>query len=274
MNNNLITNEKSVFYYIIVIIVMGLIAYGIIKINNFIFKRFQKKRKYIYLLFLERVIDVVAVVICAIIALAILSGGLDAVWKTLLGGTAIISAVVVFAAQDVIKDFLGGLMISIFKPFEIGNRITLENNESGIVKDMTMRHVVIHTWGSQEIVIPNSKINAMKIINDSYHTGTKSYQAYFRIAYTSDIEKALKIIKKVVEESKYTVEGKKVGKNRIYDDVYFLAYEDSSLLLATTVYYIDTPTEVVKSDINLSVNKAFKKAHIEIPYPYFNIVEK
>lgn len=274
MNNNLITNEKSVFYYIIVIIVMGLIAYGLIKINNFIFKRFQKKRKYIYLLFLERVIDVVAVVICAIIALAILSGGLDAVWKTLLGGTAIISAVVVFAAQDVIKDFLGGLMISIFKPFEIGNRITLENNESGIVKDMTMRHVVIHTWGSQEIVIPNSKINAMKIINDSYHTGTKSYQAYFRIAYTSDIEKALKIIKKVVEESKYTVEGKKVGKNRIYDDVYFLAYEDSSLLLATTVYYIDTPTEVVKSDINLSVNKAFKKAHIEIPYPYFNIVEK
>ena len=40
-------------------------------------------------------------------------GGLGSVWKTFLGGTAIISAVLAFAAQDVIKDVLGGLMISI-----------------------------------------------------------------------------------------------------------------------------------------------------------------
>jgi gamma-glutamylcysteine synthetase len=56
-----------------------------------------------------------------------LFGGLDEMWKMMLGGTAIVSAIVAIAAQDVIDDILAGMMISLYKPFEIGNRIELED---------------------------------------------------------------------------------------------------------------------------------------------------
>ena len=58
-----------------------------------------------------------------------------------------------------------------------------------------------------------------------------------------------------------------------YGPVYFIAYADSSLTMATTVYYEPTvTTEVLKNDINMRVNKAFKENGIEIPYNYVNVV--
>ena len=54
-----------------------------------------------------------------------------------------------------------------------------------------------------------------------------------------------------------------------------MAYEESSLQLATTVYFEPAvPSEVVKSDINLRINKALQENGIEIPYPYLNVIQK
>ena len=64
-------------------------------------------------------------------------------------------------------------------------------------------------------------------------------------------------------------------KNKDYGPVYFIAYADSSLVLATTVYYKPTnATEMVMSDINKRVNDAFAREGIEIPYNYVNVVMK
>ena len=52
--------------------------------------------------------------------------------------------------------------------------------------------------------------------------------------------------------------GKKTDAGDVYDEVYFMSYEASSLRMSTTVYYMDTPTEVVKSDVNTGVNEALK----------------
>ena len=54
--------------------------------------------------------------------------------------------------------------------------------------------------------------------------------------------------------------------------MYFLQFGESSLEMATTVYYEPSnPSEVVKNDINTRVKKALEENHIEIPYPYMNI---
>lgn len=260
-------------YSIIVILISAIVAWILIFINKKVFKKFHKKRAHLHLVFFERINSLIIIFICSIVGLSFL-GGVDSLWKSVLGGTAVISAVIVFAAQDVIKDILAGLMISIYKPFEIDNRIELEDGRSGVVKDITMRHVVIHTWGSQELIIPNSRLNSMIVMNDSYHTGTRSFQATFHIAYGSDVKKAMQVIKQAVMDSPYTVAGRKTEQGRVYDNVFFMAYAESSLQMSTTVYYKKTPTEVVKSDVNLRVNEALKANGIEIPYTYINVIQK
>ena len=134
--------DKSILIQMAVVVGIVVLMWVLMRVNRILFREIRKKQEGLHLLFFERINKSVILIGGTILALSGF-GGLGSVWKTFLGGTAIISAVLAFAAQDVIKDVLGGLMISIYKPFEIGNRVELENGTTGIIQDITMRHVVI-----------------------------------------------------------------------------------------------------------------------------------
>ena len=267
MNENLIHN-------LIAVVIIIAIAWILIRVNHKIFRKIQQKREGLHLRLAEYIITVV-ILISAVILLFTIPGGFDSIWKTLLGGTAIISAVAVFAAQDVIRDLLAGMMLSIFRPFEIGNRIELEDGTGGVVLDMTMRHVVIRTWDAQKLVIPNSIVNTQKILNNSEESGIRTIQFFFHIAYGTDVAKAMEVIRQAVQDSPYSIPGRETEDGKAYGSVYFMAYEDSSLQMATTVYFEPSVrSEVVRSDINLRVYTALEENGIEIPYKYVNIIQK
>ncbi len=257
---------------IIVFIIFG--TWILIRINHAVFRRIRRKREGLNTHFFERVISALILIGGIILIISIFSGE-SSVWRTVLGGTALVSAVLAFAAQDVIKDILGGLMISLYKPFEIGNRVELEDGTVGIVKDITMRHVILDGMDTQKIVIPNSKINLMRLKNFSFHSRYRGAQFAFYIAYGSDIDKAIRVIREAVISSQYSVPGKQTASGEDYADVYFMAYEESSLRLMTTVYFeAKTPSEVAISDINRKVNTALRENGIEIPYQYLNVIQK
>ena len=254
-------------------LVAAVIVMIILRILSHVFKKFLKSKKNIQLRFLVNIIRI-AVVVIGVIWVLTSCEATASVGKMLFQGTAIIGAVIGLAAQPIIKDLFCGLMISIGKPFEIGDRIELENGMTGIVMDITMRHVVLRKIDTVDIIIPNSKLNDMGILNMSHGTRIRSVHFNFPIAYTSDVEKAMEVIKNAVIECPYSVEGKPSKDGEMeYGPVYFIGYADSSLTMATTVYYEPTvPTEVIKNDINMRINTAFRENHIEIPYNYLNVV--
>ena len=193
--------------------------------------------------------------------------------RVLFRGTAIVGAIAGLAAQPVISDLICGMIISFTKPFDIGDRIELDNGISGIVQDITLRHVVIKTIDTCQAVIPNSKLNSMMVTNMSYHTKTRSIHFRFNVSYGTNVEQAMKVIYQAVKESPYSIPGKPGKKGGEYGPVYFISYAESSLVMAVTVYFAPvTPSEVVKSDINTRVKKALDEAGIEIPYNYVNVV--
>lgn len=266
--------SSIVILHIFMIVVIGVLIWIALRLNHRVFRRIQEKQGGLHLLFLERVNSSI-ILIGGIILIFSVLGGIDSIWKTLLGGTAIISAILVFAAQDVVKDILAGLMIILYKPFEVGNRIELEDGTTGVVKDITMRHVVLRIIDTQMLIIPNSKLNVMHIRNYSYHAITNSAMFHFHIAYGSNVDKALEVVRQAVMASEYSIPGKQTENGNDYGQVYFLAYEDSSLRLDTTVYYeATTPSEVLISDINLHVYKALQENGIEIPFAYINVIQK
>ena len=246
----------------------------LIRADHLVFKKIFSIRQALHLRFFERIITAVILIGGILLAFSMF-GGFDAIWKTVLGGTAFASAVLIFAAQDTIKDILAGLMISIYKPFEIGNRVELEDGTTGIVKDITMRHVVFQLMDSQVMIIPNSRLNAMRVRNFSYHDELRSALFQFHIAFESDVEKAMQVIRKAIIESEYSVPGLETEHGMDYAKIYFMSYENSSLRLDTTVYYTSASrSEDVISDINLRVNRALNENGIEIPYPYINVTQK
>ena len=260
--------------YIGVVVAIAFITLIATRINKYVFRKIQKRRRGLQLVFFERVAAAIIVIAAFVVTVSFFSG-FAAIWQTLLGGTAIISAVLAFAAQDVIKDILAGLMISIHKPFEIGDRIVLDDGTAGTVEGMNVRHVVLVGVDTQRIVIPNSVINAQKLVNFSYGRRDKSVQLKYAVSYDTDMEKAKAAIASAVESSEYSKPiRRKHGEETDYTPPYFLEFADSALILAVTVYYDKgVRTEFVVDDVNVRVREALIAAGIEIPYNYVNVVD-
>lgn len=260
-------NALSVALYLVILV---LVVWVLQKINKKAFKYIEKKRgKKIHLQFLERVINIIIVVIVIIIPLA----G-DRIGTSILGSAAVLTAVVGFAAQDVIKDVLSGFLISLYKPFDIGDKIELDDGTIGIVELITMRHVVIIRLDNLRDVIPNSKLNEIAVINYSIGHDARSELFSFQVSYDSNIEKTKQVISEAIEDSPYSLPGLRTEDgSRVYGPVYFTQMGDSALTMSVRVYFDrDLNIFEVRDDINTRVFEALDRAGIEIPYSYTNIV--
>ncbi|MBQ8111039.1 MAG: mechanosensitive ion channel family protein [Clostridia bacterium] len=269
-DNPMIMNVLNLLFLIVVAIVVVMV---LLKLEKKLGRKLLANKNDINLRFVESAIR--AVIIFVAVQWVMMSSPItESFGKVLFQGTTIIGAIAGFAAQPVVADMICGLMISAAKPFDIGDRIELDNGTAGIVKDITLRHVVIQTIDTVRVVIPNSKLNAMLVTNMSFQTTTRSVHFRFNVAYGTDVERVMSVIRKAVESSPYSIAGKPTKNGGYeYGPVYFINYADSSLVMATTVYFEPkTPSEVVKSDINTRVNVALKQAGIEIPYNYVNVV--
>ena len=255
---------------ILVIIAYILITFLFLKINKKIFNTLEKKHgKQISLQFAQYIINLVIVVVFVLVPLA----G-DEIKQSALGSAAVIGAVIGFAGQDIIRDVLSGLLISVYKPFNIGDRIELDDGKAGVVETITLRHVVLIGLDSARFIVPNSKMNGVTVKNMSYENTPRSCEFLFPVGYNTDVAKAKDVILKAIQDSPYTIPGKKNKQgDDTYGPVYFIALADSAYNMKTTVYFESCyATEMVRDDINTRVCTALGNAGITIPYPYTNVV--
>ena len=256
---------------IVELIIYAVIAAVVTTVILLIYGKFVKKRlkakNNLTIRFTQNIIRV-AIILIAVIWVLVSSTATTDIGKVLFQGTAILGAVFGLAAQPVLGDFFSGIAITLNRPFEIGDWIELENGTAGVVADITPRHVVLRSLGTVEIIVPNSKINAL-MIKDTSFKKLRSTKMEFNVAYGTDVDKASEIIKNAVTSSELTVP----AKDEDYGPVFFEAFADSSLVLTMVVYYKQSTSGLeVKTDVNKRVNDAFNEAGIEIPFNYVNVV--
>ena len=250
------------------IAIATLVVFILLKVEKKITRKWLTKHGSINNLYTEKVIRFLIIFVAVLFV--IMSNSLTRSFgSSLFQGTAVIAAIAGFAAKPILSDMFCGFMISTTKPFNIGDRIELDNGTSGIVKDITIRHVVLQGIDTLKIVIPNSEINSRSITNLSHETKVRSIHFKFTVGLNSNTDQVKRIIQDAIRDSEYTVP--RDGED--YSPVYFLAYLDSGLQMATTVYYMPgTPTEYVRDDVNSRVKRALDANAIEIPYNYMTVI--
>ena len=193
----------------------------------------------------------------------------------LLGGSALIVAILGFAAQPAISDIVCGLLISIHKPFEIGDRIVMDGMTPGKVADITLRHTVIAIYDNLRIIIPNSQLNSRIVTNTSYRMKDRcGIHLKFSVSYDTDVQKAMDVIRDCVAASPYTLSVEKDGIVEDSGPVYFFEFGSSALILETTIWVArETEGGKAVTDVNTRVLNGFRKYGIEIPYAYVNVME-
>ncbi len=258
---------------IIIFLILYIVLFIIIMwIKSKIIARFKdKKGNSLTIQFLEKIITIALIVYFVVLPL----GG-DQIAKSILGSTAVVAAIVGFAAQDAIKDMFAGLQISIYKPFDVGSRIAFEDGTTGVVESMTLRHVVLVMLDTTRLIIPNSKANSMKIINYSYGDTPKSVEFRFPISYDSDLQKAKDVIRKTICENPLSLNKDSYDENEPNSrSVYFLSLDNSALIMGATVQFpMNIKTEVLKDEINSAVFTALNENGIKIPYNQIDVTVK
>ena len=114
----------------------------------------------------------------------------------LLAGMGLIGFVVGFALQDTLSNFAAGMLILIYRPFDVDDVIEA-GGVSGLVSEMSLVNTTFLTFDNQTIIVPNGKIWGDVIKNVTAQT-MRRIDLVFGIAYSDDIEKAEKVMAEVV----------------------------------------------------------------------------
>ena len=113
-----------------------------------------------------------------------------------LAGMGLVGFVIGFALQDTLANFAAGMLILIYRPFDVDDVIEA-GGVSGKVSAMSLVNTTFLTFDNQTIIVPNGKIWGDVIKNVTAQT-IRRIDLVFGISYSDDIEKAEKIMAEVV----------------------------------------------------------------------------
>ncbi|MHC5063097.1 MAG: mechanosensitive ion channel family protein [Planctomycetota bacterium] len=125
---------------------------------------------------------------------AISSVGVD--MAPLLAMIAAAGLVVGLALQGTLSNFASGLMLLIYRPFDVKDVVVLDG-VTGKVEDMTLVSTTILTLDNKLVVFPNNSIWGNTITNVTAKD-ERRVDLVFGIGYSDDIPKAEKILQEVV----------------------------------------------------------------------------
>ncbi|MCR5687807.1 MAG: mechanosensitive ion channel family protein [Lachnospiraceae bacterium] len=250
------------------------VGVALILLVRYAVDRVGKKSDKIHRRFLARLLNLIVIITCLVNIIGFLEPSMN-LHSVFLKGSALVVAIVGFAAQPAISDLICGFLISINKPFEIGDRIIVEGMEPGIVEDITLRHTVIRIYDGLKVIVPNSELNSKTVTNTTNGADRRGIHLQYSVSYDTDVQLAMDVIRDCVVESPYTLSVETNGIKEDSSPVYFLRFAESALILETTIWISSgSNSYIAVTDVNMRVNKAFKERGIEIPYNFVNVVER
>jgi small conductance mechanosensitive channel len=101
--------------------------------------------------------------------------------------------VIGFAARQVLANAIAGLVIAITQPLRIGDLVTFEE-ETGTVEDITLTYTWLRMGSGARLIIPNERLAAGVLRNDSLGEATVALEVTVWIAPGADEARALEVL--------------------------------------------------------------------------------
>ncbi len=103
--------------------------------------------------FLRRLVVLVVIVVLAAIAIAQFTE-LNRLANGILASTAVLAAIIGFAAQHTLGNMIAGVQLAISQPIRIGDRISFDEVEGRVI-DITLSYTYVDPGDASTVVIPN-----------------------------------------------------------------------------------------------------------------------
>lgn len=169
------------------------------------------------------------------------------------------------ALQGGLSNLAGGVMLLIFKPFQVGDYIIVDkaNGWEGTVYKIEICYTTLLSVDYRHIVIPNGTLSGNTVVNLTARDMRK-LELKIGISYDSDMHKAKQILEQIIKDDRGTREDQGML-------VYVDELAESAVTLGLRVW---VPTEdywTVRWRLNETIKNEFDRQGIRIPYRQLDV---
>jgi small-conductance mechanosensitive channel len=170
-----------------------------------------------------------------------------------------------FGMQNLIGNFVSGIILLIERPMRVGDVVTLEDGTLGTIERINARSTTMITPDEIMITVPNSKFIESRITNWTLPTSRMRGCVKVCVAYGSDTVLVKKCLLDIAKKNSHV---------RAYPEpfVRFAEFGDSALKFEL-YFWADDPGKrwFTMSELNYAIDEVFRKNNIEIAFPQRDI---
>jgi small-conductance mechanosensitive channel len=165
-----------------------------------------------------------------------------------------------FGLQNVVNNFVSGLILMFERPIQPGDVIDVSGT-SGKVRNIGMRATTLETFEGADVVVPNGTLLSEKLINWTLSDTTRRLEVNVGVAYGTDPHRVLALLEEVARSTPGVLRDPSPMP-------IFVGFGASSLDFAVRAWISDYfDSVVIKSALTVRVHDALKDAGIAIPFP-------
>jgi len=185
---------------------------------------------------------------------------LGANWSQIQWLVAALSVGIGFGLQEIVANFISGLIILFERPIRVGDTVTV-GDTTGIVTRIQIRATTITNWERQELLVPNKAFITQELLNWTLSDQITRISIPVGIAYGSDVSKAMELLMETAHEQDDVLESPEAS-------VIFTSFDDNSLKLILRVYISSVENRVnIITNLHKTINQKFNEACISIAFP-------
>jgi len=181
-------------------------------------------------------------------------------WSQIQWIFAALSVGIGFGLQEIVANFISGLIILFEQPVRVGDVVTV-GDTTGVVTRIRIRATTIRNWDRQELLVPNKEFITNQLLNWSLSDQTTRIKVPVGIAYGSDVQQAMALMEEAARENS----------NVLADpapSIIFEAFGDNTLNLVLRCFVGDQDIRLLTiTQLHEAVNRKFSAAGITIAFP-------
>ena len=179
-----------------------------------------------------------------------------------MGAAGIAGIAIGFAAQTSVSNVISGLFVITERAFKIGDIIEIEGT-IGTVQAINLLSVVLKTFDSQYVRVPNETIIKANLINYS-HFPFRRVKTELSVSYGTDLRKVEKILLDTAQKNQFCVADPAPS-------ILWSAFADSGITFTLLTWTKIEDFGNLRNSIFIEVDERLKKEGIEIPFPQTDI---
>jgi potassium efflux system protein len=185
-------------------------------------------------------------------------------WNRLQWLVAALGVGIGFGLQEIIANFISGLIILFERPIRVGDVITV-GDSSGVVIRIHIRATTIRDFDGKELLVPNKEFVTGRLLNWTLSNSDIRMTLEVGIAYGSDVRKAVTILEQILLSHEMILDDPR-------PDVIFREFGNSSLNLVARYFFSDVDRRAfLLHDLHMKINDAFNENSIVIAFPQIDV---